>query len=429
MEPKTRTFLCIDMKTFYASVECAERGVNPFETNLVVADESRGKNALCLAISPKMKAQGIKNRCRLSEIPKGIKYEIALPRMQLYIDYAADIYSIYLDYFDPADIHVYSIDESFIDVTDYLKVYHMTARQMAKKLMDEIAERKQIPSTAGIGTNLFLAKIALDITAKHSPDHMGYLDEELFRKTLWDHRPITDFWMVARGTANRLARYGIDTMGAVAHAPVELLHRLFGINYELLYDHAWGREPCLISDIKEYKSKSKSVSFSQILPKDYTYDEAKVVLVEMVQHGCLELMRRHVITHHLSFFVGYSHDEHEPAKGSVKMTETTALFSKICPYFEKMYEAKVNKSLAIRRLGLCFDDVCDEGCEGYDLFTNFEEVEREKAQERAVLEIKDRFGKNAILRGTNLMKGATQRERNEMIGGHRAGYDDPKRTS
>ena len=429
MENKNRTFLCIDMKTFYASVECAERGLNPFETNLVVADKSRGKNALCLAISPKMKAQGVKNRCRLSEIPKGIKYEIALPRMQLYIDYAADIYDIYLDYFDPADIHVYSIDESFIDVTDYLRLYNMTAKQMAKMLMNEIANRKQIPSTAGIGTNLFLAKVALDITAKHSSDHMGYLDEEEFKRTLWDHTPITDFWMIARGTATRLARYGITTMRGVANAPVELLHRLFGINYELLYDHAWGREPCLISDIKEYKGKSQSVSFSQILPKDYTYEEAKTVLIEMVQHGRLELMRRHVITHHVSFFVGYSHDEFEPAKGSAKMVETTALFSKICPYVERLYEAKVNRGLPIRRLGLCFDDVCDEGCEGYDLFTNFEEVEKEKAQERAVLEIKDRFGKNAILRGTNFMKGATQRERNEMIGGHRAGYDDPKRKS
>lgn len=429
MESKNRTFLCIDMKTFYASVECAERGLNPFETNLVVADKSRGKNALCLAISPKMKAQGVKNRCRLSEIPKGIKYEIALPRMQLYIDYAADIYDIYLDYFDPADIHVYSIDESFIDVTDYLRMYNMTAKQMAKMLMNEIANRKQIPSTAGIGTNLFLAKVALDITAKHSTDHMGYLDEEEFKRTLWDHTPITDFWMIARGTANRLARYGITTMRGVANAPVELLHRLFGINYELLYDHAWGREPCLISDIKEYKGKSQSVSFSQILPRDYTYEEAKTVLIEMVQHGCLEMMRRHVITHHVSFFAGYSHDEFEPAKGSAKMVETTALFSKICPYVEQLYEAKVNRNMPIRRLGLCFDDVCDEGCEGYDLFTNFEEVEKEKAQERAVLEIKDRFGKNAILRGTNFMKGATQRERNEMIGGHRAGYDDPKRKS
>ena len=215
-------------------------------------------------------------------------------------------------------------------------------------------------------------------------------------------------------------------MGGVAHTR-GVLHRLFGVNYELLYDHARG-EPCLISDIMSIRVSRNRYRFRRF-SRDYTFDEARTVFVEMVQHGCLELMRRHVITHHLSFFVGYSHDLYEPAKGSVKMSETTALFSKIGPYFERMYDAKVNRSLAIRRLGLCFDDVCDEGCEGYDLFTDFEKVEKEKAQERAVLEIKDKFGKNAILRGTNLMKGATQRERNEMIGGHRAGYDDPKRPS
>lgn len=208
---KERTYFCIDMKTFYASVECAERGLNPFETNLVVADTSRGNGALCLAVSPRMKAQGVKNRCRLYEIPKHIKYETALPRMQLYIEYAADIYAIYLKYFSPDDIHVYSIDEAFIDATNYLSTYHMDAKGLAKKLMNEIAEVKHIPSTAGIGSNLFLAKIALDITAKHAKDHMGVLTEESFRETLWDHTPITDFWMIAGGTARRLERFGITT--------------------------------------------------------------------------------------------------------------------------------------------------------------------------------------------------------------------------
>ncbi|MBQ3792204.1 MAG: DNA repair protein, partial [Clostridia bacterium] len=198
MEPEERTYYCIDMKTFYASVECAERNLNPFETGLVVADPSRGKNALCLAVSPKLKAQGIKNRCRLSDIPKSIQYEIALPRMQLYVDYAADIYSIYLDYFAPEDMHVYSIDESFIDATEYLPLYRTDRISLAKKLMNEIADKLHIPSTAGIGTNLYLAKIALDITAKKAADHIGFLDEERYRKTLWDHRPITDFWGVAR---------------------------------------------------------------------------------------------------------------------------------------------------------------------------------------------------------------------------------------
>ena len=227
---KQRIYFCIDMKTFYASVECAERGLNPFETNLVVADVTRGPNALCLAISPKMKAQGIKNRCRLNDIPKSIKYEIAPPRMQLYIEYAADIYSIYLDYMDPQDIHVYSIDESFIDATEYLGLYKMSAEEYAQMLMNEIARRKRIPATAGIGTNLYLAKIALDITAKKVKSHIGYLDERLYRETLWDHRPITDFWQVADGTAAQLAKYGIHDMRGVVNAPTELLYKAFGVN-------------------------------------------------------------------------------------------------------------------------------------------------------------------------------------------------------
>lgn len=215
MAEKQRTYFCIDMKSFYASVECAERGWNPFETNLVVADLTRGRNALCLAITPKMKTLGIKNRCRLSEIPPDVKYEVAPPRMKLYIEYAADIYAMYLDYIAPEDIHVYSIDESFLDVTSYLQTYQMDAFAFAKFLMNEIANRFRIPSTAGIGTNLYLAKIALDITAKHAKDHIGYLDEETYRQTLWDHRPITDFWMIARGTANRLARYGVYDMRGI----------------------------------------------------------------------------------------------------------------------------------------------------------------------------------------------------------------------
>lgn len=426
---KQRTYMCIDMKTFYASVECAERGLNPFETNLAVVDENRGKNALCLAITPKMKAQGIKNRCRMSEIPSNIHFIRALPRMQLYIEYAADIYSIFLDYFDPQDIHVYSIDESFIDVTDYLKILKLTARQLAKKLMNEIANRKQIPSTVGIGTNLFLAKVALDITAKHSNDHIGYLDEETFRATLWKHRPITDFWQIATGTANRLKQLAIYDMEGVAKCPPELLYKKFGINAELLIDHAWGREPCLIEDIKNYKGKSKSVSFSQVLPRDYTYDEARLVLSEMVLNGCQEMMRRHVITNKVGIFVGYTFGGQEPTGGSIRMTVTTNLNSCIQPYAMDIFDRTTDKRTKIRRLGINFADVCDEGCEGYDLFTDFEAVKREKERERAVLEIMDKYGKNAILRGTNHMDCGTQKERNTFIGGHRAGYDDPPRKS
>lgn len=424
MAQKQRVYFCIDMKTFYASVECAERGLNPFETNLAVVDETRGKNALCLAITPKMKAQGIKNRCRMSEIPKSINFIRALPRMQLYIDYAADIYEIYLNYFAPQDIHVYSIDESFIDVTDYLPMYNIDAVSFAKKLMNEIAAKMHIPSTAGIGTNLYLAKIALDITAKHSKDHIGYLDEELYIKTLWNHRPITDFWQIAQGTERRLAKYGIHDMEGIAKAPTDMLYKAFGVNAELLIDHAWGRESCLMEDIKNYRSKSKSVSFSQVLPSDYTYEQAKNVMMEMVIHGCQEMMRRKVITNKVGIFVGYTFGGREATGGTIRMIATTNLPSHIQPYVEQLFDKTTDKATPIRRLGINFEDVCDEGCEGYDLFTNFEEVEREKKREHAILEIADKYGKNAILRGLNYMDGATQRERNTFIGGHRAGFDD-----
>ena len=420
---KQRIYFCIDMKTFYASVECAERGLNPFETNLVVADVTRGPNALCLAISPKMKAQGIKNRCRLNDIPKSIKYEIAPPRMQLYIEYAADIYSIYLDYMDPQDIHVYSIDESFIDATEYLGLYKMSAEEYAQMLMNEIARRKRIPATAGIGTNLYLAKIALDITAKKVKSHIGYLDERLYRETLWDHRPITDFWQVADGTAAQLAKYGIHDMRGVANAPTELLYKAFGVNAELLIDHAWGREPCTIADIKQYKSKSHSVSFSQILPRDYSFTEAATVITEMVQNGTHELMRRHVVTSKVSVYVGYSRSAVPSTHGSARLHVTTALQSVLQPAAQEVYEKTTNRDVPIRRLGLCFENVVDEGCEGYDLFTNMEEVEREKKRESAVLGIKTKYGKNAILKGVNYMPESTQRERNTFIGGHRAGDD------
>ena len=421
---KERTFFCIDMKTFYASVECAERGLNPFETNLVVADTSRGNGALCLAVSPRMKAQGVKNRCRLYEIPKHIKYEAALPRMQLYIEYAADIYAIYLKYFSPDDIHVYSIDEAFIDATTYLSTYHTDAKGLAKKLMNEIAEVKHIPSTAGIGSNLFLAKIALDITAKHAKDHMGVLTEESFRETLWDHTPITDFWMIAGGTARRLERFGITTLRGVAQCPPELLYKAFGKDAELLIDHSWGREPCRMQDIKSYKSKTHSVSFSQILQKDYSFDEARVVMTEMILHGCQELMRRKVICQKIWIGVGYSKDVLPMAHGQTKLTSATAVNSLISPFVLDVFDRITDRSIPIRRLGISFNDVCDEGCEGYDFFTDWDAVEREKAKEKTVLELADKYGKNAVLRGTNFLAGATQRERNGMIGGHRAGYDD-----
>ncbi len=428
MTGKQRMYMCIDMKGFYASVECAKRQLNPFETNLVVADETRGEHALCLAISPKMKTLGVKNRCRLSDIPKNIKYIIAPPRMQLYIDYAADIYSLYLNHISPDDIHVYSIDESLLDVTGYLERFNNEPKKLAKLLMNEIATKLQIPSTAGIGTNLYLAKIALDITAKHAPDHMGYLTEELYQQTLWDHKPLTDFWMVSGGTVRRLERYGVSTMRQVTQMPKELLYKTFGKDAELLIDHAWGRESCLMQDIKNYRSKSHSVSFSQILMHDYNFQQARVVMQEMVLHGSQELMRRKVITPKVWIGVGYSRDALPMAKGTTKLTSATSVNSLLQEPTLALFDRITNPQVPIRRLGIEFCDVVDEGCEGYDFFTDWQAVEREKAREKAVLEITEKYGKNAILRGTNFMPGATQRERNEMIGGHRAGYDDARRT-
>jgi len=415
---KEKVYFCIDMKCFFASVECAERGYNPFETNLVVADETRGKGALCLAISPKMKALGVHNRCRLFEIPDNIQYEIAKPRMQKYIDYAAEIYGIYLDYISKDDIHVYSIDEDFIDATDYIKSYHTTPKAFAKKLINKIAEKLKIPATAGIGTNLYLAKIALDITAKHSPDHIGYLNEEIFLKTLSNHRPITDFWQIAYGTAKRLAKYGVFDMEGIRNTPEDLLYKRFGINAELLIDHAYGRESCTIADIKAYKGKSKSISNSQILLEDYNFEKARIVIIEMTLNGCQRMMSEHVITNRVGIFVGYSKDEIGVTGGSVKMFETTALFSVIKRYVEDIFDSTTYRNIPIRRLGIAFDGICDEGCEGYDLFTDCDKVEKEKKAEEAVLKIKEKFGKNALLRGMDLKQGATQKERNKTIGGH-----------
>ena len=292
---KQRIYFCIDMKSFFASVECAELGLNPFETNLIVADDSRGKGTVCLAITPKMKSLGIKNRCRVYEIPNNVKYITAKPRMKKYIEYAADIYEIYLQYMSPEDIYVYSIDEAFLDVTDYLSMYNMRAKQFAKMLLDEIAKKKHIPATCGIGTNLYLAKIALDITAKTAKDHLGVLTEETFRESLWKHRPLTDFWGIGVGIANRLARMGIFDMEGITKTQPEKLYKAFGVNAELIIDHAWGKETCLMSDIKSYKQKSKSISNSQVLFKDYPFSQAKLVLSEMTLKACHDLMRQHLI--------------------------------------------------------------------------------------------------------------------------------------
>lgn len=423
----SRTYLCIDMKTFYASVECAERGLDPFETPLVVADVTRGPHALCLAVSPRMKALGIRNRCRLSDIPNGLPYIIADPRMQKYIDYAADIYALYLNWFDPADMHVYSIDESFIDATEYLAMYRTDGPGLARRLMHEIAGTLHIPSTAGVGTNLYLAKIALDLTAKHSPDHIGYLDEALYREVLWDHRPITDFWQIARGTAARLEHRGLITQHMITQAPEEMLYKVFGVNAELLIDHAWGRESCRMEDIKQYKSRTKSVSFSQILPRNYSQAEAETVIREMAEQGCRELIKRRAVADKVSVGVGYAGEECPPTHGGVKLHVRTARASLLVPAAVRAYREAAVPGPRIRRLGICFPDITDESLAAYDLFTDIEAAEREKRGEQAAFEITERYGKNALFRATSLKQEATARERNTLIGGHRAGYDDTQR--
>ncbi len=304
---KERVYVCIDLKSFYASVECRERHLDPMTANLVVADPERTEKTICLAVSPAMKALGIPGRCRVFEIPEGINYIMAPPRMQLYIDYSAEIYGIYLKYISKEDIHVYSIDEVFMDVTDYLEMYQMSAKELSVRIMQDVLESTGITATAGIGTNLYLAKVALDITAKHVEDHIGILNEESYRMTLWDHKPLTDFWKVGRGTVSRLARAGITTMGEIAQADEDLLYRMFGVDAELLIDHAWGRESTTMADIKAYKPKSNSLSSGQVLPRDYHFDEARIVAKEMADSLCLELVDKGLVTDSVTLHAGYSY--------------------------------------------------------------------------------------------------------------------------
>lgn len=387
---------------------------------LVVADTERSPNTICLAVSPKLKALGVKNRCRFREIPQNLDFVVAKPRMNKYIQYAADIYDLYLDYISPDDIHVYSIDECFIDATDYLTLYRKSAKEFAKFLTDEIARKLHIPATVGIGTNLYLAKIALDITAKKVPDHVGFLNEKLFVETLWNHKPLSDFWGIAKGTVARLGRYGIFDMEGIAKAPQNLLYKEFGVNAELLIDHAWGRETCLMKDIKSYKTKSKSLSNSQILFEDYPCDKALIVILEMTLNLCHSLLRQHLIAGSVSVSVGYSKDVVPPTGKSAKLKNATSRYSVIKQYVEKIFAETTLKDEPIRRLSVGFGNVCDETCEGFDIFTDFDTADKERKRETTVLEIQQKFGKNAILRGTDLTEGATQKERNKFVGGHNA---------
>lgn len=391
-------------------------------TNLVVADLERSEKTICLAVSPAMKALGIPGRCRVFEIPKQIEYIAAPPRMQLYIEYAAEIYAIYLNYIAKEDIHVYSIDEAFLDVTNYLTMYQMTAKELGITIMDDIYKNIGITATCGIGTNLYLAKVALDITAKHVEDHIGELDEETYCKTLWNHKPLTDFWRVGAGIAKRLESIGISTMGEIARADEDMLYKLFGVDAELLIDHAWGKEPTLMSDIKNYKPKANSLGSGQVLGCDCNYEKGKLIVKEMVDLLSLEMVDKGLVTNSITLHIGYnSRFEKKPAHGTTTMTVTTNSAKQMIKYAASLYDRIIDKHTPIRRFTVTFNNVIDEVYQQYDLFTNLEEVEKEHKIQKAMLDIKDKFGKNAILKGMNLQEGATTRERNRQIGGHKSG--------
>ena len=470
-------YIAIDLKSFYASVECVARGLDPLTAKLVVADESRTVKTICLAVTPALKAYGIPGRARLFEVyqkARGIDFIIAPPRMAKYIEVSHKIYSIYLKYIAREDIHVYSIDEVFMDVTDYLASYKKTAHELAITIIQDVLKQTGITATAGIGTNMYLAKVAMDIVAKKMPPdkdgvRIAELDEMSYRRTLWNHFPLTDFWQVGRGTVNRLSNYGIDTMGKIARQSVdneELLYKLFGVKAEILIDHAWGWEPCTIKAIKANKRPRKSMSRGQVLTQPYTYAMARTVLKEMADAISLNLVEKRFLTNQLVLTVSYdSENLRRPeiasryfgeitkdyygrlvpkhAHGTENLKEHTSSTKEIVNLFISLYDRIVNRDLLIRRLSICVNRLKHEGEEvilpleekgeanQLDLFTDYEAIakaeqkkkgerEKERRVQEAIIGIKKRFGKNAILKGTSYAEGATAKIRNNQIGGHKA---------
>lgn len=499
-----RTYIAIDLKSFYASVECAERGMDPLTTNLVVADSSRTDKTICLAVSPSLKAYGIPGRARLFEVVQKVKavnalrkslapnhefvgsstdanmlknmpalavdYVVAPPQMAHYMECSAHIYSIYLKYISAEDIHIYSIDEVFMDVTNYLKTYNCTARELAMRMIRDVLHTTGITATAGIGTNLYLCKIAMDIVAKHIPaDEDGVriaeLDEMSYRKLLWSHRPLTDFWRVGRGYAKKLESHGLFTMGDIARCSIgkpsdfyseNLLYKLFGVNAELLIDHAWGWEPCTIADIKAYRPETNSLSSGQVLKMPYSNEKAKLVLREMAELLSLDLVEKGLVADQIVVMIGYDienlsdptrsaqyrgeivkdfYGRYVPkhAHGSANLPQVTASTKLITDAALEIFDRVTDPTLLIRRLNISANHVVPEGklaenqsFEQLDLFTDYEakraqeqNLERERRRQKAMIHIKKRFGKNAILKGTDLCEGATTMERNEQIGGHK----------
>ena len=494
---KQRTFIAIDLKSFYASVECVERGLDPLLTNLVVADASRTEKTICLAVTPSLKAYGISGRARLFEVvekvrqvnmerlcfsPEGIftgrsthdpdvqandgwelDYIVAPPRMRLYMQYSARIYGIYLRYIAPEDIHVYSVDEVFIDATNYLQSYRMTPRELTVKLIHEVLRETGITATAGIGTNFYLSKVAMDIVAKHIPAdkdgvRIAEVDEMSYRRLLWDHRPLTDFWRVGRGISRKLEANGMMTMGDVARRSLTnemQLFKLFGVNAELLIDHAWGYEPVGMKDVKAYKPSTKSFSSGQVLAEPYTFDKARVVVREMADSMALKLVDKGLVTSHVGLSVNYDVENLAQEKeydgevatdwygrkvprfahGAVAL-EPTSSSRAITKAILGIYDDNVDRKLLVRRLTVVVgslvarDSVKQAKEVQLDLFADHEaeerrqkerkaKAERENRMQKAALTIQKRFGKNAILRGTDFEDGATLRDRNSQVGGHK----------
>ena len=506
---KCKTYIAIDLKSFYASVECRERSRDPLTTNLVVADPSRTEKTICLAVSPSLKKYGLSGRARLFEVIQKVNaannirklkapnhvfsgssddstelqknpslkidYIIAPPRMARYMEYSTKIYNIYLKYIAPEDIHIYSIDEVFIDVTHYLSTYNMTARELAMTMIQDILDTTGITATAGIGTNMYLCKIAMDIVAKHiEPDKNGVriaeLDEMSYRRLLWNHKPLTDFWRVGRGYSKKLEKIGLYTMGDIARCSIgkstdyyneELLYKLFGINAELLIDHAWGYEPCTMEDVKAYKPETNSISSGQVLHCPYEFDKARLVVKEMTDLMVLDLVDKGLVTNQIVLTIGYDIENitdknrsqsykgtvttnyygkkvPKPAHGTTNLPKQTSSTTLIINAVMELYDKIVNKKLLIRRINIVANKLVDEHSvknankyEQLDLFTDYEvlqkqrekenaESEREKRMQNTILDIKKKFGKNAILKGMNLQEGATAKDRNNQIGGHKA---------
>ncbi len=499
----SKQYIAIDLKSFYASVECLQRGLDPMTTNLVVADPSRTEKTICLAVTPSLKSFDIPGRARLFEVVErvghvnalrkakapgrtltgsswdaatlqqdptlAVDYIVAPPQMALYMQTSAAIYNIYLKYVAPEDIHSYSVDEVFIDATPYLKLYGLTARELAQRMIQEILQTYGITATAGIGTNLYLCKVAMDIVAKKIPAdangvRIAELDEMRYRRELWGHRPLTDFWRIGRGYAKKLEAHGMYTMGDVARQSVtdeSLLYKLFGVNAELLIDHAWGWEPCTIADIKAYKPESNSISSGQVLHCPYSYEKAKLVIQEMADLLVLDLVDKGLVTDQIVLTVGYDIEnltdpqrkgayrgpittDHygrkvpKHAHGSAHLGKHTSSTKQILEAVSELFDRIIDKDLLVRRMTIAANHVMYEyslihtpEMEQMDLFTDYTareqqlareaaELEREKRRQQAMLTIKKRFGKNAVLKGMNLEEGATAKDRNAQIGGHKA---------